>query len=124
MKPIQHSVCVPLALLLATLFTAGLAQADNNKRSPKEAHKTAELNITQAGAGQATVTSSPSGIDCGAACSALYDWGTQVTLAATPATGSIFESWSGACAGNADTCTVTLDQAQQVSAGFALMKMT
>jgi uncharacterized repeat protein (TIGR02543 family) len=60
-----------------------------------------------------TVTSAPNGfnstaINCGAACSALYDTGTTVTLTATPATGYTFTAWSGACSGTAPTCTLTM----------------
>jgi RHS repeat-associated protein len=82
------------------------------------------LTTVKTGNGTGTLLSLQTGIDCGATCSAVYDWGSQVTLVATPATGSTFESWSGACAGSTETCTVTLDQAQQISADFALMKMT
>jgi len=54
------------------------------------------LTVLRAGAG--TVTSDPSGIDCGADCSAPYAAGTVVTLIATPAAGSGFAGW-GACEG-------------------------
>ena len=48
------------------------------------------LSVTISGSG--TVTSAPSGINCGTTCSASYDSGTQVTLTATPATGSTFSA--------------------------------
>jgi RHS repeat-associated protein/uncharacterized repeat protein (TIGR02543 family) len=107
---------MPLALLLAMLFTVGLAQADNNKRSPKAAHNTAVLKVTQAGTGQAAVTSIPSGIDCGDTCRAEFTAQSQVTLTATAAAGSAFQRWSGACQGTTPTCTVTLKAAQNVTA--------
>src|SRR2546425_9227966 len=43
------------------------------------------LTVTPAGAGAGTVASSPTGINCGATCSASYASGTLVTLTATPA---------------------------------------
>jgi|GEM_PF-5385517 len=52
------------------------------------------------------VTSAPSGIDCGATCSALFGAG-NVTLTAVAAYGHEFHGWSGACTGTG-TCTVSL----------------
>ena len=43
----------------------------------------------------------------------------MVTLTATPATGSTFTGWSGACTG-LDACTLSLDAAQSVTATFSL----
>ena len=75
------------------------------------------LTVTKAGTGSGTVTSSPSGIDCGATCSSTYGHGTVVTLTATAAAGSTFAGWSGACTGTG-TCVVTVDQARSVTATF------
>ena len=52
--------------------------------------------MTVVGAG--AVDSNPSGIQCGATCSATVDAGDALTLTATPAAGQSFESWGGACA--------------------------
>ena len=73
------------------------------------------LGVSKTGAG--TVTSTPAGIDCGATCAATFKEGTSVTLTATPASGSTFAGWSGACAGTGG-CTVTLDAAKSVTANF------
>ena len=78
---------------------------------------TSKLTVTQTGNG--TVTSQPPGIDCGAACSADFDLGALVTLTATPAQGSYFAGWSGACTG-LDACHLVMDQAKEVSAEFKL----
>lgn len=76
------------------------------------------LDITKAGTGSGTVTSSPGGINCGSDCSEPYAGDTFVTLTATAAAGSIFVSWTGAASDcsdgsvtmNADkNCTVTFD---------------
>ena len=81
------------------------------------------LTITAAKAGAATgiVGSSPAGIDCGTACSYTYPAGAAVTLAATPASGSIFKGWtSGGCSGT-DPCTLTGNGSVTVTATFAAL---
>src|SRR5436309_923624 len=76
------------------------------------------LTVTRAGTGSGTATSSPPGINCGATCSAAYDSGTVVTLAATPAAGSTFSSWSGCNTVSGTICTVTMTAAKSVTATF------
>jgi hypothetical protein len=68
---------------------------------------TTMLSVTKSGTGTGTVTSSPSGIACGGDCTESVTPGTQLTLTATPAAGSTFAGWSGACTGTA-ACTVTV----------------
>jgi Calx-beta domain/Divergent InlB B-repeat domain len=75
------------------------------------------LSVSRTGGGSGTVSSSPAGINCGAQCSATYDFGTRVTLTAQPSAGSLFEAWGGDCAGNG-TCIVSLARSRSVSAGF------
>jgi Divergent InlB B-repeat domain len=75
-----------------------------------------QLTVSKSGSG--TVTSNPSGINCGATCSALYDQGTQVTLSATPASGYRFSGWSGAGCSGTGSCVVTMDAAKSVTANF------
>ena len=65
-----------------------------------------------------TVTSNPSGIDCGSLCLADYGSFTRVTLTATPATGYRFSGWNGSCSGTEPGCEVTMDEAKSVSADF------
>ena len=77
------------------------------------------LSVTAGGTGSGTVTSSPSGINCGATCSASFQQGTQVTLTATPAPGSTFSGWSGAGCPATGTCTVTMSAAESVTATFS-----
>ncbi len=77
------------------------------------------LTVTKAGAGSGTVTSTPSGISCGATCAAPFASGTTVTLTATAATGSTFAGWTG-CTGTGATCTVSVTAAQAVTATFNL----
>jgi len=74
--------------------------------------------VTPAGAGTGTVTSSAGGIDCGATCTASFASGTSVTLSATPAVGSTFSGFTGACTGTRCVLAMTADRA--VTATFAL----
>jgi hypothetical protein len=88
------------------------------------------LAVTTAGAGAGSVASAPAGVGCtrasggqSGACAASFPAGTGVTLTATPAAGSTFAGWGGACAG-AGTCVVTMGAAQAVTAAFALPQVT
>jgi hypothetical protein len=67
------------------------------------------LTVTLAGSGQGTVSSDPTGIDCGTACSETFAAGTVVTLTATAEEGSRFAGWSGDAACADGTITVTGD---------------
>ena len=78
---------------------------------------TKTLAITKAGTGSGTVTSAPSGVTCGSTCAASFTTGASVTLTASPATGSSFVGWSGACTGSG-SCTVAMSAAQSVTATF------
>jgi len=75
------------------------------------------LSVTKAGTGSGTVTSSPAGIDCGSTCEASFEEGSEVTLTATPATGSTFAGFSGACTGTG-ACKATIEEDTAVTATF------
>jgi len=76
------------------------------------------LTVSKVGNGAGTVVSKPAGIDCGATCSAEIPATTKLTLSATPASGSTFAGFSGACTG-AKTCKVTMSEARNVTVTFA-----
>jgi len=78
------------------------------------------LTVMAAGAGTGTVTSSPTGISCGADCTESYNAGTGVTLTAASATGSTFTGWSGGGCAGTGICAVTMNAATTVTATFAL----
>ena len=78
-----------------------------------------ELSVSKSGTGSGTVTSSPPGINCGATCEDEFVEGTVVHLTATPASGSEFVKWTGACTGSG-ACTVTMTGAKSVGAEFAV----
>jgi hypothetical protein len=75
------------------------------------------LDVTKSGPGAGTVTSVPARIDCGSTCSGEFFEGITVTLTATPAAGSRFAGWSGACSG-VGTCAVEIGESQSVNAEF------
>ncbi len=68
--------------------------------------------------GNGTVSSSPSGINCGNACQASFSVGTNVALTAAPNSGYKFNGWGGVCSGNSTTCQVVMDADKAVSASF------
>ncbi len=78
------------------------------------------LTIVKEGTGGGTVVSSPSGISCGATCSASFSTNQKVTLTASPDSESLFVSWKGCETGGAigRQCTVTMDKSKSVSAKF------
>ena len=76
------------------------------------------LTVALAGSGTGSVSSSPTGISCGADCTESYASGTVVTLTALADAGSVFAGWSGACSGTAATCQVTMSAARSVTATF------
>ncbi|MEP6959306.1 MAG: FG-GAP repeat protein, partial [Nitrospirota bacterium] len=66
------------------------------------------LHVVLAGTGVGTVTSTNvAGINCGASCTATYNKGTPVTLAAS--TGGGFSGWSGGGCSGTGTCVVTVN---------------
>jgi hypothetical protein len=77
------------------------------------------LSVVKSGPGTGTVTSAPAGISCGAICAQSVAPGTTVTLTATPAVGSTFTGWAGACSGTA-TCSMTVNAASSVTATFGV----
>jgi hypothetical protein len=75
------------------------------------------LNVAVNGPGKVT----GQGIDCPPTCQAQYANGTQLTLAATPATAGATTTWGGACSGTAVTCSLTMDADKTVSVTFVAL---
>ena len=76
------------------------------------------LTVTKAGTGSGTVTSSPSGISCGADCSEKYNYGTSLELTAASDAGSTFINWSGDCSGSVSPITIVIDGDKTCTATF------
>ncbi|MBF0292344.1 MAG: right-handed parallel beta-helix repeat-containing protein [Nitrospinae bacterium] len=75
------------------------------------------LSTTVTGTG--TVTSDTAGTNCPGTCAESLAPGTSVTLTAAAGAGYTFTGWSGACAGSAATCNLTMNTAKSVTATFA-----
>lgn len=83
---------------------------------------TSALAVSKDGNGSGLVTSSPSGIDCGATCTATFAQPVAVTLTATPTAGSTFTGWSGgSCSGTGGACQVLMSNDLSVKATFSLI---
>jgi uncharacterized repeat protein (TIGR02543 family) len=82
---------------------------------------TSTLSTFVSTAGLGTITSSPSGINCGSDCSETYTTAnnTVVTLTAVPTGSATFTGWSGSCAGTG-TCTLTMNANKSATANFTM----
>lgn len=78
---------------------------------------TQTLTVSRTGRGSGVVKSADGAISCGSSCVHAYPLGSVVTLSASPASGSTFTGWSGACRGTR-SCSVTVSTAQSVTASF------
>ncbi len=73
------------------------------------------LSVAFQGAG--TVRSDQPGLACTTTCSTQWDQASQVRLTATPAAGTRFIGWTGACSG-ASVCDLTMNTAESTVAVF------
>jgi len=74
------------------------------------------LTVSIAGTGTGNVTAP--GLACPGDCAQGYVNDAAVPLSATPAAGSSFAGWSGACSGSAPACTLTMTGGKSVAATF------
>jgi putative Ig domain-containing protein/List-Bact-rpt repeat protein len=88
--------------------------ASSGTRSPTTSGEFVAILLTGSGDGSV----SGSAINCPGTCSITAPQGTEITLTATPASGSSFGGWSGPCSG-AGTCTTRLDAAETITATFS-----
>lgn len=77
------------------------------------------LNVSKTGSGSGAVVADSGAVNCGSTCSGDYPYNAAVTLTATRDAGSTFLGWTGDCNGTAQTCTVTMNRAQNVGAAFS-----
>jgi hypothetical protein len=81
------------------------------------------LTVSRAGDGSGTVIHNPSGINCGASCSADFAANQSVSLLALPAQYSVFSAWSGCDSTVGDQCTVAMNAQRTVIASFPEAKL-
>jgi hypothetical protein len=124
-----NTLLVGSSCVIAMQFTAtavgqrnGTLTINNNTNQPAIALplsgvSQATLSVMKQGTGSGTVTSNEGSINCGSICSANFTSAATITLTPAPATGSVFTGWGGACSGT-QTCTVTMNASQTVSATF------
>lgn len=74
------------------------------------------FNVSILGAG--TVSADRPGISCPGDCVETFPARAYVTLTAAPAPGNSFQNWEGACSGTQPTCSVFVDEAENVTAKF------
>ena len=70
-------------------------------------------------ANNGTITSNPTGINCGTDCSQTYILGIAVTLTATADSGYTFTHWSNDCSGTNHLLTLLINNNQSCTANFA-----
>jgi subtilisin family serine protease len=92
-------------------------ELDVGAASDPEVPELASLCVQRSGSGSGSVSSSPAGLQCGSSCTEKVSPGTKQTLTATPAAGSTFAGWSGACTGTA-ACVVATSLGASVTARF------
>jgi hypothetical protein len=124
-----------LSALLAAAVAVLLLHGCQDTREPTGPEFAANkqprtLTVTGAGNGSGTVNAPVVGetgaLSCvitsgtynPSLCSKQYGWKTTVVLTATPAAGSTFTGWSGACSGTG-TCKVMMVQSKEVHATFS-----
>ena len=114
----RKMVCfASFTLIFITFVTALFADAGIASGQSQVYYRLAVTkSITSKGTG--SITSEPTGVDCGKTCSHKFDPGTIVTLTACPDTTTTFIGWSGGCTGNDTTCMVTMDKAKTIRATF------
>jgi hypothetical protein len=110
------SVTTAQSIGITSTPTTGTPATASLTLNPRNDCKT--LSVTKNGTGAGTVTSNPTGINCGATCSFAWISGTSVTLTAAATAGSVFAGWSGGGCSGTGTCVVNLTATTSVTATF------
>jgi hypothetical protein len=113
---VRHTAAASASTPTVTTLTVGGVSGSFTSTTAAGTTQLQTLSLAIAGTG--TVTSSPTGVNCTANCSATFTGGTLVTLNATPGNGFAFAGWTGACTG-IGVCEVTMLGARSVTATFA-----
>ncbi len=108
----------PLSCIVTAVNPYGESSPSNPETITPAGTYTLMVGKSSSSTGSGTITSSPSGIDCGSTCMATVTNGATVTLTATPASGSTFAGWSNACSGTG-SCAVLMDANKMATAAFS-----
>lgn len=81
------------------------------------------LTVALSGAGTGHVTVGSTAIACPSKCSAAFTYGIVVTITAVADSGQ-FSDWTGACAGQANPCKLTMTADRSTTAEFAALDAT
>jgi hypothetical protein len=107
----------------ALIVGLGIIQASGSgPRAGTESLRAAgkeEVRVFIRGAGEGSVLSIPSGIDCPGSCSGEFFRGSEVVLVAGSPVSSRFAGWKGACAGVSPLCVLVADRESRVTTTFA-----
>jgi len=79
---------------------------------------TSAITVDFSGAGSGTVSSMPVRLGCASQCAVTFPTGTNVTLTATPNSGSTFGSWVGCDSTSGQSCSVLLSSDRIVTVVF------
>ncbi|HUA73883.1 MAG TPA: hypothetical protein VL988_03920 [Solirubrobacteraceae bacterium] len=90
---------------------------EGGKGGHSQGQASTTLTIQKSGEGTGTVSSEPSGIDCGESCSHRYPVGQRPRLTAKAGDDSHFAEWAGACTGSG-ICEPDLSTGKTVTARF------
>jgi hypothetical protein len=110
----ENSVAAPAAAPAAPIVPA-LPATPSSTTTPQQYL----ISVSTTGDGVGAVSSSPAGILCGFDCEKNFAAGTKLTFTASPAQGSQFAKWSGACAGV--QCLFIVSSSVAVVADFELV---
>jgi len=119
--PLRSKVILDIKGLDPAVISLDTYTTQFTVNDPQDPPDDQTLTVNKAGEGSGTVTSAPSGINCGGSCSADFGFMAIVTLTATPDAGSQVTSWSG-CKfqpqNNINKCTVLMTEEKTVTANF------
>ena len=93
------------------------ARFDNDGKPGLPTTISVQFQLKKGGNGSGRLTAS-SKLNCGAVCSAQFDYGAALTLTATPDAGSTFEGWNGVCSKSQTTCAFPVGPITSLKAVF------
>jgi kumamolisin len=97
---------------------AGNVEATNRINFTIASNQQYQIWVDKVGTGSGSVNSSDGNLNCGTVCTHIYWNGSELTLTATPAPGSVFAGWSGCDQSFGFSCTLLVNQPRTATAIF------